>query len=223
MPRAFEQNTNSSQIRAKKSTGTKRKTNFDSICAPLPKTIIAFLLNYSMAATFGRNLAGVLGIFNFYISVLPSNDDASKQVEETEQTSEPGPEQEMESCEQEIDSAEPVPEPALETSASEPETPTPPLEPAIVVCSQLALQNGQPSCTNVSLYALLEYRRQREKLSFEVGFMSLGWTFLRDVRSWPPLLARLLLLRYIIRTLGSGSAQRRELPSIYDEERREYS
>ncbi|KAL7981364.1 hypothetical protein Chor_002260 [Crotalus horridus] len=125
-----------------------------------------------MAATFGRLLAGVLGIFNFCISVLPSNDDASKQVDETEQTSEPGPEQEMESCEQEMDSAEPVPEPALETSASEPETPTPPLEPAIVVCSQLALRNGQPSCSNVSLYTLLEYRRQREKLSFEVAVVA---------------------------------------------------
>ncbi|XP_039210222.1 cell cycle and apoptosis regulator protein 2 [Crotalus tigris] len=99
-------------------------------------------------------------------------EEKSETVEETEQTSEPGPEQEMESCEQEMDSAEPVPEPALETSASEPETPTPPLEPAIVVCSQLALRNGQPSCTNVSLYTLLEYRRQREKLSFEVAVVA---------------------------------------------------
>uniref|UniRef100_A0A1W7RF20 p30 DBC protein n=1 Tax=Agkistrodon contortrix contortrix TaxID=8713 RepID=A0A1W7RF20_AGKCO len=102
----------------------------------------------------------------------PPSEEKSETVEETEQTSEPGPEQEMESCEQEMDSAEPVPELALETSASEPETPTPPLEPAIVVCSQLALQNGQPSCTNVSLYTLLEYRRQREKVSFEVAVVA---------------------------------------------------
>uniref|UniRef100_A0A8C5S1N5 Cell cycle and apoptosis regulator 2 n=1 Tax=Laticauda laticaudata TaxID=8630 RepID=A0A8C5S1N5_LATLA len=66
----------------------------------------------------------------------------------------------------------PIPELALETSTSEPEIPAPPLEPAIVVYPQLALQNGQPSCTNISLYTLLEYRRQREKLSFEVAVMA---------------------------------------------------
>ncbi|XP_026539771.1 cell cycle and apoptosis regulator protein 2, partial [Notechis scutatus] len=112
-------------------------------------------------------------IFNLHITdALPSNNDASKQVEETEQTSEPAPDQEMEASEQEMDSAVPVPELALETSTSEPEIPAPPLEPAIVVYPQLALQNGQPSCTNISLYTLLEYRRQREKLSFEVAVMA---------------------------------------------------
>ncbi|XP_070808348.1 cell cycle and apoptosis regulator protein 2 [Pituophis catenifer annectens] len=93
-------------------------------------------------------------------------------VEENEQPSEPAPEQEMESCEQEMEAAEPVPEPVLETSISEPETPAPPLEPAIIVSPHLALQNGQPSCTNLSLYTLLEYRRQREKLSFEVAVVA---------------------------------------------------
>ncbi|XP_063167594.1 cell cycle and apoptosis regulator protein 2 [Candoia aspera] len=102
----------------------------------------------------------------------PPPEEKSEMVEETEQTSEPGPEQEMESCEQDIDSAEPLPDPALETSTSELETPAPPLEPAIVVCPQLALQSGQPSCTNISLYTLLEYRRQREKLSFEVAVVA---------------------------------------------------
>ncbi|XP_026571076.1 cell cycle and apoptosis regulator protein 2, partial [Pseudonaja textilis] len=96
----------------------------------------------------------------------------SEAVEETEQTSEPAADQEMEASEQEMDSAVPVPELALETSTSEPEIPAPPLEPAIVVYPQLALQNGQPSCTNISLYTLLEYRRQREKLSFEVAVMA---------------------------------------------------
>uniref|UniRef100_U3F7W4 Protein KIAA196 n=1 Tax=Micrurus fulvius TaxID=8637 RepID=U3F7W4_MICFL len=96
----------------------------------------------------------------------------SKAVEETEQISEPAPDQEMEASEQEMDSAETVPESALETSTSEPEIPAPPLEPAIVVYPQLALQNGQPSCTNISLYTLLEYRRQREKLSFEVAVVA---------------------------------------------------
>lgn len=80
----------------------------------------------------------------------------------------------QESSEQEGDSAEPVPEPALETSAPEPEIPTPPLEPTIVAHLQPALQGGQPSCTNISLCTLLEYRRQREKLSFEVGFIFFG-------------------------------------------------
>ncbi|XP_028564753.1 cell cycle and apoptosis regulator protein 2 isoform X3 [Podarcis muralis] len=90
--------------------------------------------------------------------------------EETVQSSEQGFKQE--SSEQEVDSAEPVPEPALETSAPEPEIPTPPLEPTIVAHLQPALQGGQPSCTNISLCTLLEYRRQREKLSFEVAVVA---------------------------------------------------
>nr|XP_034995580.1 cell cycle and apoptosis regulator protein 2 isoform X1 [Zootoca vivipara] len=90
--------------------------------------------------------------------------------EETVQSSEQGSKQE--SSEQEVDSAEHVPEPALETSAPEPEIPIPPLEPAIVAHLQPALQGGQPSCTNISLCTLLEYRRQREKLSFEVAVVA---------------------------------------------------
>ncbi|XP_028564755.1 cell cycle and apoptosis regulator protein 2 isoform X5 [Podarcis muralis] len=99
-----------------------------------------------------------------------ANSAYSAKEEETVQSSEQGFKQE--SSEQEVDSAEPVPEPALETSAPEPEIPTPPLEPTIVAHLQPALQGGQPSCTNISLCTLLEYRRQREKLSFEVAVVA---------------------------------------------------
>ncbi|XP_042327713.1 cell cycle and apoptosis regulator protein 2 [Sceloporus undulatus] len=92
--------------------------------------------------------------------------------DETEQSSEPGPEQEMETSEQEVDTAEPASEPGVETSTAEPEAPAPPLEPAIVAYPPPALPGGQPSCTNLSLYTLLEYRRQREKLSFEVAVVT---------------------------------------------------
>lgn len=100
---------------------------------------------------------------------------APKQEVEPEQTSKPATEEEMEAGKQEGDSAEAAPEPAVEPPAPEPEAPTAPLEPAIIAHPQPALQGGQPSCSNISLHALLEYRRQREKLSFEVGFISHAW------------------------------------------------
>nr|XP_020635995.1 cell cycle and apoptosis regulator protein 2 [Pogona vitticeps] len=96
------------------------------------------------------------------------SEEKSEMEEETESSSEPVPEQEMETSEQEVDSVEPVPDPALETSAPEPEALSRRLEPAIIVHQQPASPDGQPSCTNLSLFTLLEYRRQREKLSFEV-------------------------------------------------------
>ncbi|XP_062994996.1 cell cycle and apoptosis regulator protein 2 [Elgaria multicarinata webbii] len=99
----------------------------------------------------------------------PPTEEKAEMEEEAEQASEPGPEQEMEASEQEADSNEPAPEPPLETSAPELEAPTPPLEPALIAHPQAALQGGQASCTNISLFTLLEYRRQREKLSFEVA------------------------------------------------------
>ncbi|XP_053125441.1 cell cycle and apoptosis regulator protein 2 isoform X2 [Hemicordylus capensis] len=91
---------------------------------------------------------------------------------EVEEDAEQASEQEMEASEQEADSTGSAPEPALEASAAEPETPTPRLEPAIIAHPQPALQGGQPSCTNLSLGTLLEYRRQREKLSFEVAVVA---------------------------------------------------
>ncbi|XP_077160972.1 cell cycle and apoptosis regulator protein 2 isoform X1 [Paroedura picta] len=91
---------------------------------------------------------------------------------EPEQASKPATEEETEANEQEGDLAESAPEPAVEPPAPEPEAPTAPLEPAIIAHPQPALQGGQPSCTNMSLYALLEYRRQREKLSFEVAVVA---------------------------------------------------
>lgn len=72
----------------------------------------------------------------------------------------------MEACEQEVDSSDATPEPA------ERKVSTPHLEPAIIAHPQQVPQGGQPSCSNLSLCSLLEFRRQREKLSFEVGF---GW------------------------------------------------
>nr|XP_008118370.2 PREDICTED: cell cycle and apoptosis regulator protein 2 [Anolis carolinensis] len=90
-------------------------------------------------------------------------------MEEAEQSSETGLEQETETSEQEAETADPAPEPGVETSPSEPEASSPPLEPAIIASPKPALQGGQPSCTNLSLWTLLEYRRQREKLSFEVA------------------------------------------------------
>ncbi|KAJ7305183.1 hypothetical protein JRQ81_011089 [Phrynocephalus forsythii] len=92
--------------------------------------------------------------------------------EEPEAASEPVPDQDMETSEQEADSVEPAPEPALETSAPAPEVPSPPLEPAIIVCPQPGLQDSQPSCTNLSLCTLLDYRRLRYKLSFEVAVVA---------------------------------------------------
>lgn len=73
---------------------------------------------------------------------------------------EAAPDQEMEANAQEVNATD---------AAAEPEAPTPPLEPAIVAHPKPAMQGGQPSCSNLSLCTLLEYRRQREKLSFEVG------------------------------------------------------
>lgn len=108
------------------------------------------------------------------------NVSAPKQEVEPEQASKPATEEETEASEQEGDSAESAPEAATEPPAPEPEAPTAPLEPAIVIHPQPALQGGQPSCTNLSLHALLEYRRQREKLSFEVGFTSQAWSLFRE-------------------------------------------
>ncbi|XP_061449393.1 cell cycle and apoptosis regulator protein 2 isoform X2 [Rhineura floridana] len=102
----------------------------------------------------------------------PPSEEKAKMEEETVQTSESCSEQEMETSEQEVDSRKPAPEPAVETPAPEAEAPTPPLEPAIVAHLQPALQGGQPSCTNISFCTLLEYRRQREKLSFEVAVVA---------------------------------------------------
>ncbi|TFK08166.1 acetylserotonin O-methyltransferase [Platysternon megacephalum] len=74
---------------------------------------------------------------------------------------EAAPDQEMEANAQDLDAAaEPAPEP------------TPPLEPAIIAHPKPAIQGGQPSCSNLSLRTLLEYRRQREKLSFEVAVVA---------------------------------------------------
>ncbi|XP_054854174.1 cell cycle and apoptosis regulator protein 2 isoform X2 [Eublepharis macularius] len=92
--------------------------------------------------------------------------------EKIEMGSKPATEEEMEANEQEGDSAESAPEPALEPPATEPEAPTAPLEPAIIAHPQPPLQGGQPSCTNISLCTLLEYRQQREKLSFEVAVVA---------------------------------------------------
>ncbi|KAL8173929.1 UNVERIFIED_CONTAM: hypothetical protein K2H54_034874 [Gekko kuhli] len=101
----------------------------------------------------------------------PSEEKVEMEVE-PEQASKPATEEEMEASEQEGDSAESAPEPAVDPPAPEPEAPTAPLEPAIIAHPQPALQGGQPSCANISLYALLEYRRQREKLSFEVAVVA---------------------------------------------------
>ncbi|KYO44490.1 cell cycle and apoptosis regulator protein 2 isoform X2 [Alligator mississippiensis] len=58
---------------------------------------------------------------------------------------------------------DPEPEPELEA-------PTPPLEPAII--AHPSTKGGQPSCSNLSLHTLLEYRQRREKLSFEVAVVA---------------------------------------------------
>ncbi|XP_074838021.1 cell cycle and apoptosis regulator protein 2 isoform X2 [Carettochelys insculpta] len=70
-------------------------------------------------------------------------------------------EQEVEAPKQ--DAADPVPEP---------EAPTPPMEPAVVAHPRCVMQGGQWSCSNLSLCTLLEYRRRREKISFEVAVVA---------------------------------------------------
>ncbi|XP_060642916.2 cell cycle and apoptosis regulator protein 2 [Anolis sagrei] len=96
----------------------------------------------------------------------PPQEEAAGMEEEAERSSETGLEQEMETSEQEAEAAEPAPEPGVESASS------PPLEPAIIATPQPALPGGQPSCANLSLCTLLEYRRQREKLSFEVAVVA---------------------------------------------------
>ncbi|XP_044293459.1 cell cycle and apoptosis regulator protein 2 isoform X2 [Varanus komodoensis] len=93
------------------------------------------------------------------------SEDKAEMEEGTEQASEAGPEQEAEASEQEADLNEPASESTLETPGPELEAPTAPLEPALIA-------HSQPSCTNISLFTLLEYRRQREKLSFEVAVVA---------------------------------------------------
>lgn len=101
--------------------------------------------------------------------LLPSFPEEKAEMEV--EVPEAAPEQEMEANAQEANAteaaAEPAPEP--ETPAPEPEAPSPPMEPAIVAHPRPATHGGQPSCSNLSLWTLLEYRRQREKLSFEVA------------------------------------------------------
>lgn len=77
------------------------------------------------------------------------------------------PDQEMEANAQDVDATNAAAEPA-----PEPEAPAPPLEPAIIAHPKPAMQGGQPSCSNLSLCTLLEYRRRREKLSFEVAVVA---------------------------------------------------
>lgn len=97
----------------------------------------------------------------------PSSDDKEVETEgEPEHASDPASEQEMEACEQEVDSSDATPEPA------ERKVSTPHLEPAIIAHPQQVPQGGQPSCSNLSLCSLLEFRRQREKLSFEVAVVA---------------------------------------------------
>ncbi|XP_048368911.1 cell cycle and apoptosis regulator protein 2 isoform X2 [Sphaerodactylus townsendi] len=102
----------------------------------------------------------------------PPSEEKVETEGEPEQASKPATEEEMEATDQGGGSAESTPEPAVEPPAPEVEAPTAPLEPAIIVHPQPALQGGQASCINLSLYTLLEYRQQREKLSFEVAVVS---------------------------------------------------
>uniref|UniRef100_A0A8D0L8T2 Cell cycle and apoptosis regulator 2 n=1 Tax=Sphenodon punctatus TaxID=8508 RepID=A0A8D0L8T2_SPHPU len=91
---------------------------------------------------------------------------APEEKAEMEVEPEQGPEQEMEAGEPETNATNSAPEPAVpEPVAPEPETPTPPMEPAIIA-------HPSPTLCNLSLCALLEYRRQREKLSFEVAVVA---------------------------------------------------
>uniref|UniRef100_A0A8B9S8Q7 Cell cycle and apoptosis regulator 2 n=1 Tax=Apteryx owenii TaxID=8824 RepID=A0A8B9S8Q7_APTOW len=53
--------------------------------------------------------------------------------------------------------------------APQSEAPAAPVEPAVVARPRPGGQEGQAACSNISLYTLLEYRRRREKLSFEVA------------------------------------------------------
>ncbi|NXI68073.1 CCAR2 protein, partial [Anseranas semipalmata] len=63
-------------------------------------------------------------------------------------------------------------EPPLEPEPAEPEAPTAPRGPALVARPPPARQDGQAACSNISLCTLLEYRRRREKLSFEVAVVA---------------------------------------------------
>ncbi|KAJ6653720.1 hypothetical protein lerEdw1_008791, partial [Lerista edwardsae] len=98
----------------------------------------------------------------------PSSDGKAETEGEPEHASDPASEQEMEAGEQEVELSDAAPDPTLERLAPELEAPTPPLEPALLAHPQPA----QPSCSNISLCTLLEYRRQREKLSFEVAVVA---------------------------------------------------
>ncbi|XP_068776551.1 cell cycle and apoptosis regulator protein 2 isoform X3 [Struthio camelus] len=63
-------------------------------------------------------------------------------------------------------------EPAPKPAAPESEAPAAPMEPAVVAHPHPGGQDGQAACSNISLYTLLEYRRRREKLSFEVAVVA---------------------------------------------------
>uniref|UniRef100_A0A8B9CIQ8 Cell cycle and apoptosis regulator 2 n=1 Tax=Anser brachyrhynchus TaxID=132585 RepID=A0A8B9CIQ8_9AVES len=63
-------------------------------------------------------------------------------------------------------------DPSLEPEAAKPEAPTAPRDLALIARPPSAGQQGQAACSNISLYTLLEYRRRREKLSFEVAVVA---------------------------------------------------
>ncbi|XP_038602845.1 cell cycle and apoptosis regulator protein 2 [Tachyglossus aculeatus] len=70
-------------------------------------------------------------------------------------------EQGEEAARREAEDSEPTPQ--QEEEAPPPEAPSPPLKPAII---------AQPGCINLSLYTLLEDRRPKERLSFEVALLA---------------------------------------------------
>ncbi|XP_066839489.1 cell cycle and apoptosis regulator protein 2 isoform X1 [Anser cygnoides] len=81
-------------------------------------------------------------------SLPPSPEDTAMQTEAPEQHTDPT-------------------DPSLE-----PEAPTAPRDLALIARPPSAGQQGQAACSNISLYTLLEYRRRREKLSFEVAVVA---------------------------------------------------
>uniref|UniRef100_A0A8B9CKF2 Cell cycle and apoptosis regulator 2 n=1 Tax=Anser brachyrhynchus TaxID=132585 RepID=A0A8B9CKF2_9AVES len=86
-------------------------------------------------------------------SLPPSPEDTAMQTEAPEQHTDPT-------------------DPSLEPEAAKPEAPTAPRDLALIARPPSAGQQGQAACSNISLYTLLEYRRRREKLSFEVAVVA---------------------------------------------------
>lgn len=83
-----------------------------------------------------------------------------QETESSEQAADAS-EQAADSSKQNAENAEVAAQQEMDTDL--PEAPPPPLEPAVI---------ARPDCINLSLHAIVEDRRPKERISFEVGLES---------------------------------------------------